>query len=404
MRRIIYLLLVFTLVIAISNSCEKEIHDFTQDIQLNLPETPFDYVPDSWAYSNNSGEAMMKNLMESTGISDAGATLGRVLFYDPQLSLNNRVSCASCHNQKNAFADPGRFSVGFENATTPRNSMAIINPILNNSLFWDSRVSSVEELVSEPIQNHIEMGMESMDKLVHKLNTIDYYKPLAKEAFGSESLDETQIVSALSQFLRSMVSVNSKFDVVDKTSLAGFTPQEQRGHDIFFSADAQCSTCHSGLNLSAPDGGFGNKVNINLVNFNGQFNFETIDPADPRFSTDFNQGEYFETQGTANIGLDLIYSDNGFGKGQFKIPTLRNIALTAPYMHDGRYATLEEVVDHYSEKIKLHENLDPKFIENGNAKRLNLSKEDKAALVAFLKTLTDEEFVNAERFSDPFTR
>ncbi len=402
MRQFMYLLLVGALFITLSNSCEKEIHDFTKDIQLNLPDSPFEYIPESWANSDNTGEVMLRSLMETNGVTNAGATLGRVLFYDTQLSLNNRVSCASCHNQKTAFADAGRFSVGFENATTPRNSMAIINPILNNSLFWDSRVSTVEQLVSEPIQNHIEMGMESMDKLVHKLNTIEYYGPLVKDAFGSEKLNEEQVVSALSQFLRSMNSVNSKFDKVDKNSLAGFTPQEQRGHEIFFSADAQCSTCHSGLNLSAPDGGFGNM--INFVDFPGQFNLTNIDPSDPRFSTEFNQGEYFETQGTANIGLDLVYSDNGFGKGQFKIPTLRNIELTSPYMHDGRYTSLEEVVNHYSQNIKLHENLDRKFVANGTAKKLNLSKDDKAALVAFLKTLTDEEFVNAERFSDPFIR
>ncbi len=314
------------------------------------------------------------NTFEMSNITDAGATLGRVLFYDRQLSINNAVACGSCHRQEFAFADGQTGSPGFGGKMTPRNSMAIVNVALNNNLFWDSRLASLREMVIQPVQNHIEMGMESMDVLSSKLAKSDFYPPLFEAAFGSPEVNEDRIASALTQFLSAMITANSKFDHGQENGFVNFSELEKMGKALFFSERAMCSSCHSGANFSAPDG-----------------------PGDPYGTPTL--------KGTANIGLDLVYKDNGKGEGQFKIPSLRNIALTAPYMHDGRFNTLEEVVEHYNSGIQAHRNLDPKFIgPDGNPKRLELNALEKSALVAFLKTLTDEELLRDIRFSDPFQR
>jgi cytochrome c peroxidase len=304
-------------------------------------------------------------------ITNEAATLGRVLFYDARLSLNNSVACGTCHHQEKAFADGLALSTGFGGKTTPRNSMAIINVGFNNNLFWDSREHNLETMVSKPIQNHVEMGMESMEALEKKLSTVAYYEPLFKNAFGTSKVTKARVSSAITQFLCSMVSCNSKFDAV-AAATASYTPMEQMGHDLFFGQKANCSSCHNGANFSAPD-----------------------DPGGSYGSP--------ETQGTANIGLDLQYRDAGKQDGQFKIASLRNIALTAPYMHDGRFKTLEAVVNHYNEGIKPHPKLDKKFVDaQGAPKRLHLDAIEKQALVAFLTTLTDEKFIRDEKFSDPF--
>jgi cytochrome c peroxidase len=392
MKNSISTICLFIALIFILGNCEKEVVNLREDIVLNLPEENEDYIDANYATSLSESTRQIPSLLRNSGVTNEGAKLGRVLFYDTQLSLNNRVSCASCHDQKSGFADNKAFSVGFENRVTPRNSMAIINPVVNNSLFWDSRSHSIEELISEPIQNHIEMGMENMDQLVKKLKTIDYYDDLYSEAFGNSEITEDKTVNALSQFLRSMVSMTSKFDVGAASGFTNYSDLELRGKDIFFSAEANCSTCHKGVNFSAPDGaGAGSSIKNSFF-------------VENNVSQDHSEYAGPEIMGTANIGLDMVYSDNGFGRGQFKIPTLRNIELTGPYMHDGRYASLEEVVDHYSSKIQLHENLDDKFLNGGNVKLLNLDEQEKASLVAFLKTLTDTDFIEAKRFSDPFSR
>ncbi|WP_235292713.1 cytochrome-c peroxidase [Portibacter lacus] len=373
-------------------SCQKDIQVYKKDIQLNLPTENLDYINANYASSLSESSRQVPQLLRNSGVTNEGAKLGRVLFYDTQLSLNNRVSCASCHDQKSAFADNKALSVGFENKVTPRNSMAIVNPVVNNSLFWDSRSNSIENLIREPIQNHIEMGMESMEQLVKKLNSVEYYKPLVEEAFQAEEFTEQLVVEALSQFLRSMVSMDSKFDKGSESGFSNYSELELRGKDIFFSDHAKCSTCHKGINFSAPDGnGGGSSISNSFIN---------------QQDNSFGNSEYAgpEIMGTANIGLDIVYADNGFSNGQFKIPTLRNIGLTGPYMHDGRFETLEEVVDHYSDNMKLHQNLDDKFVQGDQVRLLKFDQNDKAALVAFLNTLSDEDFVQAERFSDPFVR
>lgn len=349
--------------------CEK-----SENEDVNMDALPVPVLPATQYHYDDISKVSTSMFFEKAqhiSITDAGATLGRVLFYDPRLSINNRISCGSCHSQKHGFADPRQFSEGFGGKFTSRNAMAIINPSINNHFFWDSRVSHIEELSLEPVRNHIEMGMEKMSDLVIKLQNTSYYPELFNRAFHSEKISEGKIASALSQFMCSLVSVESRMDKASHNGMSSLSELEQLGHNLFFSSKTMCGSCHSGGNFSAPD---------------------------------FPGGGYSQpnVQGTANIGLQLVYTDNGKREGQFKIPTLRNIAVTAPYMHDGRFKTLEEVINHYDNGIASHQNLDSKFRTPQGPKKLNLSAIEKLALVAFLNTLTDEKFLKDERYSDPF--
>lgn len=310
-------------------------------------------------------------------VTNEGATLGRVLFYDKIMSLNNSIACASCHKQSSAFSDGMASSEGFGGKFTPRNSMSIVNPFFNNNMFWDSRTPTVKQLTLQPVFNHLEMGMESMDKLIAKIASTSYYPALFKGAYGTEEVNAERISDAMTQFLCSMISANSKFDKGEEDNFASFTSIEKHGKDLFFGTTAKCSQCHAGGNFSAPD-------------FPGG-----------EYGTPPNGGA--DKKGTANIGLDKVYRDNGKSDGQFRIPSLRNIALTAPYMHDGRFTSLDQVIEHYNSGIQNHPSLDPKLKgSNGMPQRLNLSDYDKMALVAFLKTLTDQQLLTDQKFSDPF--
>ncbi len=305
-------------------------------------------------------------------ITDAGATLGRVLFYDRSLSITNTVSCGSCHVQALGFADGRATSPGFRGVETKRNSMAILNAGLNENMFWDARAPTVRTLVLNPISDHIEMGMESLGYLNKKLAQKDYYAELFKEAFGSSEITSARISDALTQFVCSMTTFDSKFDRNMESGFSGFSEKERLGHDLFFSERAQCGSCHALPNFAAPD---------------------------------FPGGAYGAqgVAGSTNIGLDKNYIDQGRGEGRFRIPSLRNIALTGPYMHDGRFTDLMEVVDHYDHGIKSHAALDEKLKDqNGLPQRLQLSAYEKAALVAFMETLTSDQLLQDEKFSDPF--
>ncbi|MGB0932074.1 MAG: cytochrome-c peroxidase [Chitinophagales bacterium] len=388
-------------------SCQKDLIVTSQQTTPYLPTSVLDYsptdIPDHFngalPIPFSTGDNSI-NSHSALDIDSDMATLGRVLFYDNRLSLNNTISCASCHKQANGFADPVASSRGFKGKMTPRNSMTIVNPIMNNNLFWDSRASSIRGLVLEPVQNHIEMGMESIDKLSVKLSETSFYPELFQKAYGTEEVTEDGIADALMQFLMSMMSYKSKWDVGIEQNFENFNALETMGRGLFFSQRTQCSGCHSGVNFSAPDG-FGNFDIRLLGNSVGDLIF-TDEFGD---INSFGGGEYFETQGTANIGLDVVYADQGRGEGNFKIPSLRNIGLTAPYMHDGRFNTLEEVIDHYDQNVQPHTDLDTKFkSSNGIPKRMDLSQLEKRALEAFLNTLTDDSFVKDVRFSDPFLK
>lgn len=348
---------------------------------LNLPATPFNYsnigLP---GYLNSPNIIGQINTPVSNPITDNGATLGRVLFYDKKLSLNNTISCASCHKQASGFSDPLTKSTGFNGGLTGRNSMSLIDAKYypNGRFFWDQRAATLEDQVLMPIQDLVEMGM-TLPALEAKLKTLAYYPPLFQKAFGDTVITSGRISAALSQFVRSIVSFQSKYDAGRNTfpavpapppnaAFPNFTPQENRGKEVFLVPTlGGCAACHGSEIFTAPQ--------------------------------------------EKNNGLDLTTTDRGFGAvvnnpsldATFKVSTLRNVELTAPYMHDGRFTTLEQVVEHYSSGVRNHPNLSPQLrLPNGLPRQANLSPADKAALVAFLKTLTDNTIATEVKYSDPF--
>ncbi|MCB9310866.1 MAG: cytochrome-c peroxidase [Lewinellaceae bacterium] len=373
MKKFFYL---FICVSFLLPSCSDNTVVVEQDLQApSLPETPYSYS------TSNLNFGIKKMTSQFEDINSDVATLGRVLFYDKKLSLNNTISCGTCHHQSQGFADGKQFSQGYEGKLTTRNSLGFSNVALQSNLFWDSRSKTLEDLALKPVQNHIEMGMEDIDNLVQKIEAIDYYKPLFKKAFGNEYVTSAKLSKAIAQFVGSITSTRSRNDIGLSNNFANFSALELMGSQIFHSSRAMCSSCHGSgqmVPLDGPDSPYGG----------GGVN---------------SQGIQQDLQGATNIGLDVIYKDQGVSEGRFKIPSLRNVALTAPYMHDGRFKTLEEVIDHYSSGIKPNRALDVKFKDaNGFPKQLNFSAIEKEALVAFLKTLTDEEMIKDPKWSDPF--
>ncbi|MDQ3017567.1 MAG: cytochrome-c peroxidase [Bacteroidota bacterium] len=357
-------------------SCQKD--TFKTVIQApQLPDVSYDYAPQwSGMHSHMVGQDI--------GITNAGATLGRVLFYDKILSIDNSISCGSCHHQASAFSDEVQKSEGIDAQLTDRNAPSISNLYDDNLLFWDGRSTSLEDLVLRPIRNHKEMGMEDMSFLIAKIKSAPYYSDLFTDAFGNNDISSDKIATAMAQFIRSMIGCDSDFDRHQSLGV-GLSQQAQEGMNVFF-GEGRCYNCHSGPDMNDRGGFF-------------------TDPSFPPFG-----GGFGWAQDIADIGLDKEYKDVGFGVfnealiGVFKIPSLRNVALTAPYMHDGRFATLEAVVNHYSGGIQRSPNLDDVFKswDTQDAIKLNLSETQKSSLVAFLHTMTDEKYLTDERFSDPF--
>jgi len=346
---------------------------------LTLPNDVLDYTFVFPNYYNNA---------RSISLDSDLATLGRVMFYDKNLSEDREISCASCHKQNLAFADDAALSDGVNNRKTSRNSLALGSVFnfqeyygdpANNQIpfFWDNRANSVQEQARQTFANEDEMNMP-MDKVIERVNEYGYYSVLIQEAFGDTQVTEDRILDAVSEFVNSMSTYESKYDKeLDKhynsnaslnnivnANFSGFTADENLGKTLYINS---CGTCHGQIN-----------------GFPGQL--------------------------SANNGLDMNYEDNGIAQltnssidnGMFKIPTLRNIALTGPYMHDGRFETLEEVVEHYSSNIQNHPNLDPQLKQGGQAKQFDFTAAEKTALIAFLNTFTDQNMLVDERYADPF--
>jgi cytochrome c peroxidase len=349
------------------------------EVKPEPTETPFKFDPPIYL-----GEF---TIPENNPITEEGVLLGRFLFYEKKLSKDNSISCASCHKQEFAFADNTPLSQGVNGALGRKNSMALANLLWERRFFWDGRSASLEEQSLEPIQDELEMH-QSLEETVAKLQATEIYPPKFKKAFGSEQISSENIAKALAQFMRTMVSSNSKFDKHIRGE-AQLSFDEEMGRELFFThpepsialRGGNCGDCHTGFRVSGLPGEFGNFHNNGLDN-------------------DKNLKD----------GL-MAVTGRPLDKGKFKAPPLRNIALTAPYMHDGRFNTLEEVLDHYNDHIQMSETLDPLILEASNEKikpgqpvKLHLTEEEKKQIIAFLHTLTDSTFIQDKRFSDPFKK
>lgn len=314
-------------------------------------------------------------LPEDNPLTVQGVELGRMLFYEPGLSGDGTMSCASCHRQEDAFTDTSRFSLGIRGMEGKRQAMSVFNMAWHsNEFFWDGRAHLLRDQSLMPIQDALEMD-ESLDNVVAKLSELKPYRDQFMRAFGSEEITTHKISLAMEQFMFSIVSNRSKYD----RYLAGevqLSESEERGRRLFFteynpffpdSSGADCAHCHGGLN-------FENDMYMN----NG-----------------LNSDSEVQDEGRQKVSGDPV------DRGKFKVMSLRNIELTAPYMHDGRFATLAEVIDHYDHGLKASATLDP-ALEQTREKGLMLSETDKADLIAFLKTLTDPGLAVNPAYASPF--
>jgi cytochrome c peroxidase len=306
-------------------------------------------------------------------VSVEGAKLGRYLFYDTILSANYNLSCGSCHKQENAFSDaPNSFSKGNNSELMKRNTPALYNLAWYPSFFWDGKASSIEEQILHPVRTHTEMNLSWLEA-AKRIKQSKFYKTQFKLVFGKKEIDSTLITKAIGQFLRTLLSYQSKYDRM----LRGIEPLNHEEHEGYVIVNDQtmgdCLHCH---------------------------------PTDA--------SALATTLAYSNNGLDLAlqpenFKDKGLGGitgkvkdfGKFKIPSLRNIAITAPYMHDGRFKTLEEVVDFYSEGVNVCANIDSKM-QYAHQRGVKLNSKEKKQVVAFLKTLTDSAFISNPAFSNPF--
>jgi len=292
-----------------------------------------------------------KNVLTAEGVS-----LGRDLFYDPILSLDSTISCGSCHTQTHGFADHnGSLSEGIQKRLGNRNAPSVFNLAWNTSFMWDGGINHLEIMPLAPITNPVEMD-ESIPNVLMKLNRHSGYKQKFKKVFGKEVIDDQMMFYALAQFQGTIVSASSKYDMM-RQGKASFTSDEHAGYLLF---QTNCAACHS----------------------------------EPMF-TDYS---------FRNNGLDTIFKDAGRGKitldskdsGKFKVPSLRNVELTYPYMHDGRFFTLELALDHYITGIKASATRDD-LLKNP----IKLNASEKAQLIDFLKTLTDYEMMGNPLYSKP---
>lgn len=392
MKKILLFSAVATLIF-IAAACQKETPNFEyyyyapEDVEvlnqhLDVPtESVYDY------------DVNLPNHLLGFGVAGVfianhdRATLGRVLFYDEDLSKDRTISCASCHNQSRAFSDNKAFSDGIEGRQTARNSQPLgsivnfaayygVDRFGSNSIqfFWDERAGTVMDQCRETFANPNEMGMK-MNEIVERVKEKEFYSILFKKAYGNALINEENVLNALAEFINSMGSFNSKYDQVFSKEapgrkvtddFAGFSQLENQGKRLY---QQNCASCH-GQSISRP------QVLM------------------------------------AHNGIEIRNNDNGKGNhtgrssddGLFKVHTLRNIALTAPYMHDGRFATLDEVLDHYSHGIQSHPNLGSQLKDGTQPKKMNFTDTEREALKAFLHTLTDESFLADVKYSDPFKK
>lgn len=342
------------LFLLMSCSSKEEIENVYTPVQVNLK------IPEIFQQKLIAPVVPTNNPLTEEGIA-----LGKKLFFDPILSKNNTQSCASCHDPKNAFIDDARFSEGIDGKLGTRNSMPLFNLAWNfdERFMWDGKELSIERQAFSPVRNPIEMHSD-WKNVAKKLQEHTEYPTLFQQAFGISKIDSTLVTKAIAQFERTLISGNSKFDqyLLGKAEL---TSEELNGFNVFMDeARGDCFHCHGSDN--------------NPLWTDNQFH---------------------------NNGLDETFTDLGLGtvtgdpndNGKFKSPSLRNLAFTAPYMHDGRFTTLEEVINHYSEGLKQSSTIDP-LMKKVNQGGVQLSNKDKADLKVFLLSLSDNDFINNPDF------
>jgi cytochrome c peroxidase len=280
--------------------------------------------------------------------SKAKADLGKLLYFDKRLSADSSLSCATCHHPKFAFADGAAVSTGIKGQKGGRSAPTVLNRAYSLAQFWDGRAATLEDQAKGPMINPIEMG-HTHDAIVTRLRQIPGYRPLFKTAFGTEDFDIDHVAKAIATFERTVLSGNSPYDRWKAADKKAMTPEQVRGMNVYFNK-AKCDQCHEGINFTT----------------NAYHNLGIgTDKPEP------DEGRFIVTKNPADWGA-------------FKTPTLREIANTAPYMHDGRFKTLDEVVDFYDKGGIPNKNLDKTM------KKLNLTAEEKKDLVAFLHALSGE--------------
>lgn len=355
-KELFYISLFFTLTFT---SCKTE----SVENYVNIPTPSPLKIPKLFEDNILNPVIPINNLQTVEGIA-----LGKKLFFDPILSGNNTQACADCHAPENAFTDSSRFSDGIDGVLGKRNSMPLFNLAWNydEKFFWDGGVFSLEHQAFIPVSDPTEMK-SSWTQLEQELQNHPQYPNLFQKAFGTLTIDSTLVTKAIAQFERTLISSNSKFDkyLLGETEL---TPEELEGFNVFMDETrGDCFHCHgSDKNPLWTD---------NIFHNNG---------LDETFT---------------DLGLGAITGDPA-DNGKFKSPSLRNLAFTDPYMHDGRFTTLDEVINHYSEGLKNSSTIDPlmKKVSQGG---VQLSAQDKANLKAFLLSLSDYEFINNLDFTNP---
>jgi cytochrome c peroxidase len=330
------------------------------------------------------------NTPASNPITDQGAILGRILFYDTNLSSDNTVACASCHVQSEAFGDANTASTGI-NGSKARHSMRLVNNRFanGNAFFWDKRAATLEIQTTQPIQDHIEMGFSgedgdlSFDDLIVKLENIPYYSVLFSNAFGTETITEDRIQQVLAQFVRSIQSFDSKYDegrmfvATNNQPFPNFSALENSGKNLFtqppvfnntgmrINGGVGCAGCHQAPEFDVDP----NSLNNGVIGTIGQLGTDLTNTRAPSLR-------------------DLV-KQNGTTNGGF--------------MHNGAFEELIGVVNHYNEiDATGNNNLDPRLRPGGNAQQLNMTLDEKNALVAFMETLTGEDIYTNPKWSNPF--
>jgi cytochrome c peroxidase len=341
----------------------ENVKEFSPIAELSHGANHIEIAPNATPYRFSFSKFFPQpDLPRDNPLTGEGVALGGKLFFERRLSADDTESCARCHRPNAAFTEPRRFSRGVGGEIGTRNAMALENLAWKNSFFWDGRAKTLREQVLQPIQNPIEMH-ESLANAVAKISADTNYPRLFANAFGSPQITADKIARALEQFLLVQVSFDSKYDRV-MNGTAKFSDDEQRGFELF---------------------------NTEYDPYHGQYGADCFH---------CHGGPLLQSQDFANNGLDSAFTDLGRYKitqragdaGKFAVPSLRNVAVTAPYMHDGRFRTLEEVVEHYCTGMKRSATLDPNLAKHPDG-GVPLSADDKKALVAFLKTLTDEKYL-----------